>query len=434
MYSYSPIKSIQVKNFRNIGEAVIDFTESPIVSLIGENESGKTSIVKAFGVCAMHADPRSQKDYIRDGTTGFGVAIELQDGTQIIRMKTGTANRYVVKKPDGTMWDASKLEHEVPKAVQEVMGMIEEPETKEPLHIRTYEDQLLFVVTPASTNYKVMYDALKISQITKAIKAGSVEANSLKAKIGDTDTSIATLRGSLARIKTFDIEPLLNIRNKLSGDLRIVEKLDAISSLIDDIEKKKKQLGALELLESSGISEIDTAEVMRLDSIGRVLSEIDTMRAKESAYREIISAEEVDVATLAKINTAYDKVVEIEAMSKRAEIYEDIVGADSISEFEISAFSRLDDILTQQEKYQRLLGIYNFDGISEVEMADLTAIDKLTQAIGYTGQIQTWKSEYEQYTAYINSVENWMKQIGVATADCPKCGEAVIIDRDLLND
>ena len=36
----------------------------------------------------------------------------------------------------------------------------EEPETKEYLHIRTYEDKLLFVVTPNSTNYKVMYNSI----------------------------------------------------------------------------------------------------------------------------------------------------------------------------------------------------------------------------------------------------------------------------------
>ena len=79
MYSYSPIKTIYIKNFRNIGEAIIDFTESPIISLIGENEAGKTSVVKAFAVAALHAYPRDQKDFIRDGTNGFGVCIELME-------------------------------------------------------------------------------------------------------------------------------------------------------------------------------------------------------------------------------------------------------------------------------------------------------------------------------------------------------------------
>ena len=47
---YSPIKQIWIKDFRNIGEVKVNFDESPIVSLIGENEAGKTSVVKAFSV------------------------------------------------------------------------------------------------------------------------------------------------------------------------------------------------------------------------------------------------------------------------------------------------------------------------------------------------------------------------------------------------
>ena len=89
---YSPISKIGIKNFRNLGEVEIDFTESPIVCLVGENEAGKTSVIKAFSVCALHSSPRDQKDYIRDGTQMFGVAIVLEDGSQIVRLKTKDVN------------------------------------------------------------------------------------------------------------------------------------------------------------------------------------------------------------------------------------------------------------------------------------------------------------------------------------------------------
>ena len=140
-YNYSPIKKLYIKNFRNLGEVTIDFSESPIVSLIGENESGKTSVVKAFSVCALHSSPRDQKDYIRDGTDGFGVAIELEDNTLITRVKRQSLNWYSLKNPDGTVWNTSKIEGGLPPAIQKVLGLIEEPETKEYLQVRTYEDQ-----------------------------------------------------------------------------------------------------------------------------------------------------------------------------------------------------------------------------------------------------------------------------------------------------
>ena len=80
MYSYSPIKQMVVRNFRNIGDVTVSFDESPIVSLIGENESGKTSLVKAFSACAINSDYTSQKEFIRAGTPAFGVMIELRAG------------------------------------------------------------------------------------------------------------------------------------------------------------------------------------------------------------------------------------------------------------------------------------------------------------------------------------------------------------------
>lgn len=87
MYSYSPIKTIRVKNFRNIGDVELSFEDSPIITLVGSNEAGKTSIIKAFAACALHANPREQKDWIRDTTKMFGVEINLEDGTQLVRVK-----------------------------------------------------------------------------------------------------------------------------------------------------------------------------------------------------------------------------------------------------------------------------------------------------------------------------------------------------------
>ena len=429
MYSYSPIKTIQVKNFRNIGEATIDFTDSPIISLIGENESGKTSIVKAFGVCAMHADPRSQKDYIRDGTNGFGVAIELEDGTQVIRIKQANANRYTVRKADGTVvWDASKLENEVPKAVQDVMGLIEEPETKEFLHIRTYEDQLLFVVTPASTNYKVMYDALKISQITKAIKAGSTEANSLKSTINETDTSILTLRRSLSAIKTFDIEPLLNVRNKLQSEMQAMDKMDRVVSLLDEIDAKRKQLGALELLDRHDIKQIDTAEIVRLNAIDRLLDSIDSMKKLESAYSDLSSAEAIDVSMIMKMNNACDKIDSIEQMKAKSKSLVDLSKVEQISEVVVMDFARIDVLFDSIESLQRRSEIYSQLQASAIDSSEIVSIKKIDQALSLIDHIGASKKTLVEYDAYTEGVINWMKSIGVSATSCPKCGESIILD------
>lgn len=433
MYSYSPIKTMKVKNFRNIGEVTIDFTESPIVTLVGENESGKTSIVKAFGVCAMHADPRSQKDYIRDGTSGFGVAIELEDGTQIVRIKQSNANRYMVKHTDGTTWDANKLENEVPKAVQEVMGLIEEPETKEFLHIRTYEDQLLFVVTPASTNYKVMYDALKISQITKAIKAGSTEANTLKSDISQAETSIDTLRKSLSSIRTYDIEPLLNIRNKLTDDLAIISKMEAIVNLKNDLEHKKNQLGSIALLDEHGVSDINTLEVSILDSIGRVLDGISDNKRKLELYSSLDSAESIDVGVISRIEAIFDNKNQLKKLMDNSSIYRELSSIEPISQVEISLISSIESTMQSLASYNKLVQIYNLGESQAIPEGEFYMIDKMNRVINYRFDIEDKKQKLSYCEAWETSILDWMKQVGVYTKSCPKCGEDIVIDLDLLN-
>lgn len=263
-----------IKNFRNIGDIILDFTESPIISLIGDNEAGKTSVVKAFGVCALHATPRDQKDFIRDGTSGFGVAIQLADGSIIVRMKTSTVNKYQVKYSNGEVWETTKIDSGLPVQVQELMGLIEEPETKEFLQIRTYEDQLLFVVTPASTNYKVMYDALKVDQLTRAIKLGSQESNSLKSKISDNEISIKTLTDNLRQLKTYDIEPLLNIKKRVENQLNILEKLEKALAIKNQINKCESALGSLALINENNLKQINESMAMKINDVGRLLNKL----------------------------------------------------------------------------------------------------------------------------------------------------------------
>ena len=433
MYKYSPIKSILVKNFRNIGEVKLEFDESPIISLIGENESGKTSLVKAFGVCAMHCDPRAQKDYIRDGTQGFGVAIELEDGTQIVRIKQGTANRYTVVKGNGeVVWDATKLENDVPKAVQDVMGLIEEPETKELLHIRTYEDQLLFVVTPASTNYKVMYDALKISQITKAIKAGSVEANNLKHTISQTETSMLTLNQSLASVKTYDMEPLLNVKNKLIQERAILDKMDAIMAVIEEKESLLRQLGALRELEESGVSSIDIREATMWDAVDRVVNELNSLKSKQSAYLELSNAESVDVAGVNKLNEAVDRANSINEMTIRSKNFVDLANLDTISEVEVSNLLRAYDIESSIERAKEMISIYDTGEAQAIDLRELTSIDQMGRMIDGMARIEADKATIAQIDAYVEQMLAYMKWAGVTTTNCPKCGEDIVIDLEKI--
>ena len=437
MYSYSPIKQVYIKNFRNLGEVTIDFKDSPIVSLIGENEQGKTSVVKAIAVCAMHATPRDQKDYIRDGTKGFGVAIELEDGTQVVRMKMATANSYRVtypKGPDGNpikpTWEAAKLSNDLPQAVQDVMGMIEEPETKEFLHIRTYEDQLLFVTTASSTNYKVMYNALKISQLVDAIKLGSKEANALKTSINQKEIQAETLDTQAKSLKIYDLEPLQNIRDRLKNEVAQLNKLDRALELKKKIEVQTREVGELSKL--SSIPEISITLVMSLDKAYRVMDNLKELGSMYRTYSLADSLEEIDINRYYNIYNAH---VRYESLKNSEEQSRNYIAVNSLSEINVNEVSNLQRAIALQRKIEadmNKLQTLNISSATDVQDSDLTVYSRTYKALGLIQRNKQLEDAKIQIDNYCDAVIKWMKDIGVATETCPKCGETIVIDLDKI--
>lgn len=470
---YSPITKLYIKNFRNIGEATIDFTDSPIVSLIGDNEAGKTSVVKAFAVCALHADPRSQKDFIRDGTNGFGVAIELADGTIVRRMKAATSNSYTIIKPDGSSWELGKTESTIPKPIQDIMGLKEEPETKEFLHIRTYEDRLLFVSTPASVNYKVMYDALKIDDITSAIKNGNSEVNKLRQEISVTESGIDTLTDSLRAIRVYDITHLLNIKSRLLKEQTQVQKLAEAVKLKEKIDRQKDQLGALSKLTENGnleineheytmlssinrlrdsisactnqlgalselmngnVSEIDETQVSKITSVQRVLDTIDSGNRKIQGLLELENTDYVNIDPLLKLITASERQTSLEANKSKAGTMLELDKASEIDTTELDHLMKAVSLNEQIRLRKEAFGAIDVSGASLIEQSDFNVVMKASAILTYRDRINEQNNTKKQCDDYCKQMSDYLKAIGVAVEVCPNCGEQVVIDMDKIQD
>lgn len=428
---YSPIKQIWIKDFRNIGEVKVNFDESPIVSLIGENEAGKTSVVKAFSVCALHSTPKDQKDYIRDGTNGFGVEIELEDGTVITRIKTTTGNRYRVKNPDGTVYDTTKIDSSsAPVEVQRVMGMIEEPETKEYLQVRTYEDQLLFVVTPASTNYKVMYDALKVDQITRAIKSGSKEVNELKHVIDANENGIQTLTNSLKAVKVYDITSLLNIKARLESELAVINSLEEAAGLVDRIKRAEAELGAIAEIDKAGLQDISELEAVQISDSLSLLTKLTRLNKLLSTYSLADTAENIDIPVYQSIIDTYIKKVELDRAIFANESMVRIGEAEEVNEVELITMTSIAELRDKLSSLTNQLRRIDTAGAELIEQSDFNTVTMLESVnAGFTrlGQLET---AYKQCDDYCSQVQSYLKSLGAAVETCPNCGEDIVIDID----
>ena len=66
-----------------------------------------------------------------------------------------------------------------------------------------------------------------------------VEANDLKASINDTEASIRTLTDNLRTIRTFDLEPAINIKNRLTRQINRLDRIERASKLANEIKENK---------------------------------------------------------------------------------------------------------------------------------------------------------------------------------------------------
>lgn len=434
MYQYSPISKLYIKNFRNIGEVAIDFTESPIITLVGENEAGKTSVIKAFATCALHASPREQKDYIRDDTKMFGVAIDLEDGTRVVRMKeaSGVNSYQVIGSDKKVVFNTNKIAEGLPEEVQKVMGLIVEPETGEFLHIRTYEDKLLFVVTPNSTNYKVMYNALKVEQLTKAIKIGSNESNALKNQISSDELRINTLGSQLKAISLIDVEPLVNVRDRLIEQTKSLNKLIRAIELRNKMNECERSLGALALIQRFSLDEINEVNAHRLSSINNLIYRKNNVNNLLSNISKINDIEEINTNVLDKISNIKTKIDILTSKKSNAGAMVHLSEISEISESEVVQLNKAVTLLLRLNTVNRQLKLINIESCNEIEQCQIDIIDKANKIIQLSINKNQYMNDLEPINTYISQVQDYMIQCGVAVESCPKCGESVIFDMDKL--
>jgi DNA repair exonuclease SbcCD ATPase subunit len=94
------LKTITVTNFMNISKATIDFT-SGITALLGKVGQGKSAILEAISYCILNKTKGSSwKDYIRSGSTGFTIHLEVYEpsGELVVFDYTGSSSKGSVVK------------------------------------------------------------------------------------------------------------------------------------------------------------------------------------------------------------------------------------------------------------------------------------------------------------------------------------------------
>lgn len=423
-YDYKQLTSISIKDFRNLGDVNIDFTKSPIVCLKGGNEAGKSSVVIALKTLGSNLSSRQYKEYIRTGTDGWIVMLYTDDGTAVYRKKTATKQVYgMYKFINGKyelVWSIDKLdENAVPSEVQSVVGFTTEPETKELLNVRTYEDQMLFVETSGGSNYKVMYNALKIDNLTKAIKAGNGESKIYRQEVEQAENSVVTCKEQLRKIRTVDISSLLKIRERLQKEsviVRLLEKAITSQRLIKSAELELKAIMEIEKL-----PKIDEYLYSKLDSAYNTSVSIRTVENRQESLEKLRELSLIDVTVLEKLNKCCSLKFSLDNLNLH--IYSDIEKCKLV---ELNSYEKMQQAISLMESYNKnckLLSIYTKNEVNEINENSYLLFDKLQQTIC---DLNAVNQQYMQIKSIIDDFYNQLKLQNIPFKLCPNCGELLL--------
>lgn len=422
-YSYSQVTGISIKDFRNLGNVDIDFTKSPILCLKGGNEAGKSSVVLALKTLGSNLSSKQYKEYIRTGTDGWTVMLYTNDGKVVYRKKTATKQVYgilaLINNKYEPVWSIDKLdENAVPAEVQEILGFTVEPETKELLNVRTYKDQMLFVDTSGGSNYKVMYNALKIDNITRAVKLGTTEAKQYRQEVESCENSVATCKEQLRKIRTIDTEALTKMKNRIKKEREVIVLLEKTMALKESLDKTVKTLGVLNDIGS--LNTIDEYLFTTINNAFVAKNQISQIENTSKTLEDIRGLELIDTTVIEKFSNAFSVKDNLEKLNMN--VYSDI---DKCGLIDTMLYSKLESVLSARDKYNNAvlnLSVYEKGEPGEISERLYKMFDDAYEKRNHIVQLDT---EYNQVKAVVNQFYAQLKQMGIVYSICPNCGEIV---------
>jgi len=422
----SRIKRLLLRNFRNIEQEVIEFDKNiPIITLIGDNEAGKSSFTFAMQTLGANLYPKDQKDFIKTGASQFFVAMNLDDenDTVVYRAKGDGFNGYGIYEKGVQTWCIPKMEDStVPPKADELIGFILEPETKELLNIRMYFDQQIFINTSSSTNYKVIYSALKIDQLKGATQKGNSELNILRKTVREIENSVDTLQCELSNIRLMDLSPLMALREKLIKYREMASLLETAMGILNEVRQIDSSLG---VMQNIGYTEaINELEVEYVNYGLSLTKEVNQLTRSLDIYQTTYGCEDIDIEQLYLFNTGENVLQELRSMN--CDLYTEINTAKELDMSLIEDSNRALVLLSEISKLD--MGMDSCD-VSCSEVLNIDMIDLVNKGQSLLVDIGDITVEVGDLNIDIEKSEELLKSYGVRVVTCSNCGDSVVVEQ-----
>lgn len=401
----------ELENFMAFEYACLEFDESNIINIKGENFVGKSVINRALHTFFSFAWQKSLTSFIRDDKEFFRLRGTFESEVQVEMVKYRKSRvsysiyikgeRVYSTEDEGNTWSANS----VPEEVQKIFNV----STKEAnLHYRKGRDPLLLVDTSPSENYAMITAELKATEVLEALTFAKADHKAYNRQFEGLLYNIEHTKNELVTTQNFT-QDLNNHLLNLSVDL---EKVGTQYQIVVDIQEYKTYLDALrvqlklkeKVLENLPVLENyeQYLELVELHALYESKKKLALDRNSKNVLEELENLDQI----CKKIDTQYTLLQEV---SNLCELKETLKPCTKEHKKVVGEIEHLHNHINQNLTQLDLL-------------QEIASLSRLLQ--GYKGESQTLSQQIEQEQSHLlEHLQHLKKELGREARffKCPCC-------------
>lgn len=304
---YAKIIAYEVWNFMSIGYAYIDMSKSPIISLCGYNDSGKSALTRSLEVILYDNYSNDQINYIKDGEAHFQLKLHFDDGVKVSKYKYLDTKKSVWEMEKGVeMLYTNRRETgiialtDVPSPIRDYYGVVSDDITGELLNVRRVDDRLFLINTTGGDNYKIINSVLRCDVLAMATDKANKKKNELQSLFSNYTVSRNALYEQYVSIHVAPDDVLALLQEKVENLRRSKRKLQSLMAIQDE----RHVLDSIIVPDELPL--IDTGKLSALQVVQQLTTDMDIIIQPECP---IISTDKI--IKLHDLSTAYTTAADI---------------------------------------------------------------------------------------------------------------------------
>jgi exonuclease SbcC len=227
------IKSVRLKNFQGYKDTKIEF-EPTFNVIVGRNESGKSSIVRALNFVFSN---EWSKDFVRDEADETQIVITLDSGVKIFRTKGNATNRCTIKYDEDKKEVFENFGTTLPQKVSEALEINPlklDEHTEINMAVSSQHDGLFLLQEPGTLKAKLLGKISGLHYIDFALRDIAKDKKNLSIIMQEKNNEL--------QLATKELEQF--------EDVNIYEKqLKTIDEEIKLLQNNEKQLNELKVID-----------------------------------------------------------------------------------------------------------------------------------------------------------------------------------------